>query len=125
MEARGKEKKRQAQNYLASHGREGEREREREREREKDGTHEQERGRQQTTDSSRGKMFGHCVTSGRRRLNFNVCLEVYLLLGEASFPRSVFHVTEEITLEGLISHVLGGPHSCFNLAWNGKYFSRF
>ena len=56
MEARGEEKKRQTQNFLASHCSGG-------RQTDKDGAHGQERGRQQKTASSGGKMFGACCAS--------------------------------------------------------------
>lgn len=46
---------------------------------------------------------------------------IYLSLIETSVLNSVSHVTEEIIC---IGHVLG-PHSWFNLVWNGKYFSHF
>ena len=62
----------------------------------RNGTHGQERGRQQTTASCGEKMFGPCVPPGTRRFNFNFCLHVYLSLIETSVRHSVFHVTEEI-----------------------------
>ena len=57
MEARGEEKQRQTQNYLASHCSGGS-------ETDKDGAHLQEQGRQQTPASKLGKIFGPCVPPG-------------------------------------------------------------
>ena len=71
----------------------------RRRETDKDGEHGQERGRQQTTATSGGKMFGLCVPPGTRRINLIEKLPASRQFSSqiaASFPARSSRTTNQI-----------------------------
>ena len=101
------EKQRQIQTYLASHRRERERQ-----------TRMEHMGISETGSkllATVGRCSGLVCLLAQGNLTLTLSLHVYLSVIDTRVHHSVFHVTEE-TIS--VAHVFG-PHSCFNLAWNG------